>query len=383
MGLLRPLPLPTRPWTCIAINFEGPLPKVRVNKQEYDLIMAVIDRLTSMVHLVPLQCTATALDVAKLFFKYIFPLHGLPKEIVSDRDSRFTSKFWQQLAKLTGTDLSLSTAFHQQTDGATERVNKTLLQILRHFVNKSPTNWFPHLLQVEFAMNSAINASSGHSPFKLNYGYEPTTMPSFLPKDGPVPAATELISPIKGALANAMDSILAARTRQIKHYNNRHRPIPSTQYQIGDQVLSETTNLALPPGKVRKLWPTFIGAFLIIRKYPERDNYELDVSTAGLTVHPIFHASLIKPYKGNAKGDDIPEPVPMISVPATRIERMISDRKGLHGKEYLVHYSNTPDEDDSWVPHKELQEKALGLLLDYTIDQDPSLLTTRFTLLTG
>ena len=135
-GLLHSLPLPTQPWELVGMDFMGPLPE----SSGSDFIMVVICRLTLMVHVLPCHSTVTAMQVSDLYYREIVRLHGLPESIVSDRDPRFTSKFWQELHHITGSRLLMSTAFHPETDGASERVIRLVNQILRSFVNNHQTD---------------------------------------------------------------------------------------------------------------------------------------------------------------------------------------------------------------------------------------------------
>jgi len=125
-GLLNPLSVPSRPWESIGIDFVGPLPLSKNRNGEFDMIAVVIDRLTSMVHLVPSRQDYKAREMAELVFAEVYRLHGLPKSIVSDRDTLFTSAFWTHLHQLIGVELKMSSAYHPQTDGATERANRTI-----------------------------------------------------------------------------------------------------------------------------------------------------------------------------------------------------------------------------------------------------------------
>ena len=127
-GLLQPLPIPDRPWESISMDFITQLPRT---SDGFDSILVFVDRLTKMVHLAPGKTTDTATIVAKRFLNTVFKLHGLPRQIISDRDARFTGHFWHGLMNLLGIKLGLSTAFHPQTDGQTERTNRTIKQILR------------------------------------------------------------------------------------------------------------------------------------------------------------------------------------------------------------------------------------------------------------
>ena len=137
-GEMQPLDVPYKKWESISMDFITKLPLTRGG---YDTIFVVVDRLTKMAHFFPMKKTDTAMHVARLFVKEIFCLHGMPTSIVSDCDSKFTSHFWQAIFKAIGTQLRMSTAFHPQTDGETERVNRVLEDMLRMYVNEKQNNW--------------------------------------------------------------------------------------------------------------------------------------------------------------------------------------------------------------------------------------------------
>jgi hypothetical protein len=136
-GLLKPLPIPERPWVSLSLDFIVGLPLVN----SYDSICVIVCRLTKMAHFLPVSTSITSLDLAKLFISEIFRLHGLPFDIVSDRGPQFVSNFWRELLKLLNIQQKLSTSFHPQTDGQTENVNKTLEQYLRCFLDYQQENW--------------------------------------------------------------------------------------------------------------------------------------------------------------------------------------------------------------------------------------------------
>ena len=163
-GLLHSLPIPDKPWQLVGMDFMGPLPRSLGN----DYLMVIIDQLTLQVHLVPTTMQVTAKEVAWLFLKEVVRLHGVPELIVSDHDTKFTSTFWHELHRLMGTNLLMSTVFHPQTDGATERANCSIGQILRMIINDHQKNWADKCPMVEFALNSSVSATTGFAPFKLN-----------------------------------------------------------------------------------------------------------------------------------------------------------------------------------------------------------------------
>src|ERR1700676_4266299 len=131
------------------MDFIGPFPK----SQGYDYLWVIICRLTSMVHLVPVKTTIKASELSSIYIKEVVCLHGLPDSIVSDRDLKFMSKFWRETHRILGTKLMMSTAFHPQMDGATERANRSIGQILRTLVQPNQTDWAEKLPMVKFAIN--------------------------------------------------------------------------------------------------------------------------------------------------------------------------------------------------------------------------------------
>lgn len=171
-GLAQPLPHPPRRWDQVSMDLITQLPRT---KSGNDAIVVVVDKYSKMLHCFPTTTTVTAPQLAKLFFDEIVRHHGVPSSIISDRDPRFTSSFWQQLWKQLGTKLAMSTAYHPQTDGQTERANRTIEEMLRAYVNSKQNDWDQHLTAVEIAYNNSKQMSTGFSPFYLNYGQHPST----------------------------------------------------------------------------------------------------------------------------------------------------------------------------------------------------------------
>jgi transposase InsO family protein len=161
-GLLQPLEIPTKRWATVTMDFIVQLPKT---SRGYDMITVFVDKLTKMAHFVPGRTNYAASDVAQQFYDTIFRHHGMPTLLVSDRDPKFTGKFWTELHCLLNVRLALSSAFHPQTDGQTERVNQSLEVMLRAYINHCQTNWDLLLTGAEFAYNDSVHASTGFTPF--------------------------------------------------------------------------------------------------------------------------------------------------------------------------------------------------------------------------
>ena len=166
-GLLQPLPIPEWKWEVISLDFITRLPK---NAKQNDSIMVVVDKLSKATHFIPVKSTFKAINIAEIFMKEIFRLHGIPKMVISDRVAKFTGNFWKALFKGLDTQLNFSTAFHPQTDRQTERVNQNLEDMLRMYVMNQPKKWEEYLHLVEFAYNNHFQASAKLSPFEILYG---------------------------------------------------------------------------------------------------------------------------------------------------------------------------------------------------------------------
>jgi hypothetical protein len=169
-GLLQPLEVPRRKWQSMSMDLITGLPRTRAG---HDAIWVAVDRLSKCAHFAATTTNADAKDIAELLRTRVYVNHGSPLEIVSDRDPRFTAKFSQALFELTGCRSALSTAFHPQTDGQTERVNRILEDYLRHYVGPRQTDWDKHLPEAEFAYNNSWQASINTTPFRLTYGQDP------------------------------------------------------------------------------------------------------------------------------------------------------------------------------------------------------------------
>jgi hypothetical protein len=169
LGKTHSLDIPTKPWESIGMDFIGPFPE----SKGCNYLWVIICCLTSMVHLIPIRTTDTAKDLSWTYIKEIVHLHGLPKNIISDWDSKFTSTWWQEVHWMMGTKLLMSTMFHPQTDGQTERANCNIGQILRTVISHDQKNWVEKIPMTEFAINTSISEMTKVMPFELNYGYCP------------------------------------------------------------------------------------------------------------------------------------------------------------------------------------------------------------------
>ena len=207
-GHTHMLPIPTRPWDSITIDFLGPFN----SNNGYKHIMVVIDRFSSAIRLTPLKDSFTAMDVANAFTTNHYAHYGLPTSIVSDRDPRFTSAFWKGLHAILNVKLIMATVFHQQTNGQVERANKTIGQMLRTFTeNCQPANWLSQLWRIEHAFNFVPSSTTGRSPFEIQFGHSPRSYPMTWDESN-VPMVNEYLNQLRIDHDTLHDALTESRT---------------------------------------------------------------------------------------------------------------------------------------------------------------------------
>lgn len=362
-GLLNPLTVPTRPWEKIGIDFVGPIPESKNRDGSFNSITVIIDLLTAMVHLVPSRVDYTARQVAELVFEHVYKLHGLPSAIVSDRDVLFTSAFWQHLHSLLGTKLRMSSAYHPQSDGSTERANRTVTQMIRQCIHKTQKDWVSKLPGIEFAINMARSQSTGFAPFFLNSGRMPRSIIWETPEDTEYPGVRVFAQKIKVAIMQAHDAVLTARVKQIRDANRRRQPSP---FATNDLVYLSTKNLSIPKGLARKFIPKYIGPYRILEDFGN-NSYRLDLPRQLRIrgVHDVFHAALLRIHEPN---DDRLFPGRLVSQvgefedndPEWVVDRILSHTGAKANSTFEVRWKAG---DITWVPYADITE--MGALKEY------------------
>jgi len=295
-------------------------------------------------HLIRTHTTGDAVQVAELFMEPVFKLHGLPKIIISDRDPQCTSKFWKSVFKTLETQLRVTTAFHPETDGQTERLNQTLEIMLTHYVDERPSAWMKYLAIVEFAYNSTKHSATDRSPFSVVFGKDPDSplTLSLGSNETQVQASASLLKSMHAAWADAKDCLSLAQTQQAQFSNDHRTP---REFTPGDLVLLKRT----PMKKNPQIGPAWIGPFQIESKNSAVTS-RLKLPP-GSRVHPVVYVGYLRPYESPAAlqaapdfKEDLCEYVEYAEFQEP--EAILEKRVTRQGARYLVHWKNAPEHDN-------------------------------------
>ncbi|KAJ9531304.1 hypothetical protein QJQ45_006755 [Haematococcus lacustris] len=366
-GKLQPLPIPLRPWGSVSLDLIVKLPASGPAK--HDSILVIVDRLTKMVHLARTWERMTAVQYAKLFVDNVFRLHGWPDSIVSDRGPNLNNnRFFVELAALLQVDLDLSSAYHPQTDGQTERMNRVIEEMLRHYIRPDQKDWAEHLPLVEFAINNAKQESTRCTPFYLNYGYHPRVA-ELLDLPQRVPQAHEFVANARQAVEQARQCLARAQKRMKAYQDTKRR---DAVFEPGDMVLLSTQNMRGRVGQpgARKLKPRYVGPFRV-EYMVGRAAVKLDLPEEWSRIHNVFHVSLVKPYRTYDASDQVPGhagPPPLQWLdgePEYKVEKVVDHRlaksQGKRGDkpkkrqlEFLVKWQGHGDEHNTWESRSQL-----------------------------
>ncbi|GJP40450.1 hypothetical protein CLOM_g132 [Closterium sp. NIES-68] len=362
-GLLQPLPVPEQPWQVVSLDFITGLPPT---SSGHDAILVVIDKFSKMGHFIPTHTTARTEETAQLFVRHIISQHGIPTTLISDRDPKFTSKFWKELMSLLGTKLAMSSAYHPQTDGQTERLNQIVEQLLRAACKDDISKWDLHLPVLEFAYNNATHAATGQTPFFLCYGRHPLT-PQKPTASATVQPAHDFITTMHQLWDRTHKRLLDIQQQQ-KRQADRH--CNDHTISVGDQVLLDTRNLDIShlPSKLR---PRFCGPFLV-EAHVTPVTFRLRLP-ATWKIHNAFHVQLLKPYRDPNTifvGRQAPPPPPVLvqNEPEYEVESVLAHRRRRNGTvELLIRWKGYDPSEDSWVPESDMGN-ARRPLHDYLLD---------------
>jgi hypothetical protein len=332
----------------------------------YDAVVVFTDMFTKQIFCAPVRMKGTTAEkVAELFILHVFRTQGLPKVLLSDRDAKFTSAFWGRLFELLGTGLKFSASYHHQTNGQAERVNKTLEEALRIFVQGQPKTWPQRLGMFEFAYNSSRHSTTGMAPFQLLYGEIPHTPASLIHGPSPrSPSATAFAEGLMSSQLAARDAIQQAN----RLFRERHaRARRGHVYLPGEMVLLSSEHLSLR-GEHPKFFPKFVGPF-VIAELRGVNTVELQIppQTRFGLIDTVVNVDRLRPYKqrppqlGSSEKDDQPEALVVDPRGGTwwEVEDVMAHRQGRYQRSFLVRYKGFGPSFDEWKREEDVSEHLI------------------------
>jgi len=362
-GLLQPLPVPSQVWEEISLDFVDGLP----SSTGKTTVMVVVDRLTKYAHFIALTHPYTAKKVAEVFVSNIVRLHGMPTAIVSDRDPIFLSTFWKEFFALQGTQLKMSSAYHPQSDGQTEVVNRCLEQYLRCLCSQHPKTWAHQLPWAEYWYNTTFHQSLGITPFQALYGRPAPTMVNYLLGASVVDEVDRELQDRDELLQQLKINLQKASNRMKQQADKKRRDYV---LEVGDWVylrLHPYRQHSLFRRAHQKLASRFFGPYQILKRVGAVA-YELDLPDTA-RIHPVFHVSLLKKQLGDMSRvtTQLP-PFSTDNIPVLQ-PRLVKDYRWVkQGDKYvteaLVQWSSLPPEDATWEEVDVLRQQFPNLDLE-------------------
>ena len=369
-GMLKSLPIPSRPFETITMDFIPELPKTA---NGFDNILVVVDKLTRYAIFIPTTVDVTTEKTAELIFKHVITKFGLPHQIISDRDTRWTSSFWEELCRQMDIKRSLSTSYHPQTDGQTEVMNQILEIALRCYVGPKRDNWDEYLDGFALSYNNTPHSSTNYSPSFLLFGYLPRTSSNLLQDSStditrfPLKYETEsqsvnidadeFVTAITAYRRRAQDALKVAQSFQQKYYNKNRIPF---EFEEGDQVLINLKTLKQLESKNlqgKKLHQRYEGPYEVIEKLsPVTYRIRLDSS---LAIHNVINIAHLEPYSLSpvAYGPRVTgesQKRNRMGEIEWEVDKIIAERRRRQGSRLIpffrVRYSGFGPEHDEWIP---------------------------------
>ena len=367
IGRLHSILPPHTKWASIYLDFVNGLP---LTENGYDAILTVTEAATRMVHFIPLRfADSKAPTIAQLLKDGVFRLHGMPRKITSDRDPRFSAEFWKELHQALGVHIALTTPFHPQGNGQAENTNRSMETILRSFCNSRQRNWDSCLSTAEFAINDSVHASTGYSPFFLNYGFNPRseidlTLQAAL-EQGPKTTAKDVAQSwleefkrMDECLRQARENIIKAQESQGYYANKGRRDLV---FKVGDSVMVSAKHITRPADrgtqfKLRRQW---IGPFQVLEvKYADDGEpcaYRINMPDDWGPYSHVISQDKLKPYQ-TAQAywplrKEAPPPEPEIVQGSTEyvVEAVEARRKNRGRWEWLVKWQGYSSDHNRWL----------------------------------
>jgi hypothetical protein len=373
-GEAQTMELPTSPWEDIAMDFITDLPESadKVTGYKYNGILNVVDRFTKGAEFIPFRKDFTAEQLAEIFKDRVYRYRGIPKSIISDRDKLFTSNFWQTFLAEAGVKRKLSTAYHPETDGQTERTNRTLKQYLRTYCNFKQDNWVSLLPMAQLAYNNKIAESTGESPYYALHGKHPNLFERNFPSVK-AEAAMRTLDEMKEVHQKMQEIMKKTQLKQNENIDKKRKTAP--QLKRGDKVYLLTKNLKTKrPNK--GLDHVKVGPFLI-KEQNGPVTYTLDLPKDA-KIHPCFHVKLLEPADPDTP---LQETFHYVQEEENEyeVEKILKHRINPHatvhdepdGREFLIKWKGYPASENTWEPEANLVN-CHRKLVEYWKKQKPT-----------
>ncbi|GMJ13693.1 hypothetical protein HRI_005038600 [Hibiscus trionum] len=357
-GLLQPIELPQWKWERITMDFVSGLPPT---PKKNNAIWVIVDRFTKSAHFLPVRMDFSLSKLAELYINEVIRLHGVPTSIISDRDPRFASRFWRTLQEALGTRVHLSTAFHPQTDGQSERVIQILEDMLRACIIDFGKNWEKSLPLVEFSYNNSYQSSIQMAPFEALYGRKCRTPLCWSELGENKVLGPQLLRETEEKVQIIHSRLKQAFDRQKAYADLKRRDI---QHNVGDKVFLKVSpwKKVFRFGKRGKLSPRFIGPFEITERIGPV-TYRLALPSEFDKIHNVFHVSMLRKYRSDPSHILEPEELelnPDLSYEEEPIQILDREIKRLRNKNVAlvkVLWRNHKREEATWEPEDTIKKQ--------------------------
>lgn len=363
-GLLQPLPIPTKPWEDVTMDFITELPPSKFNGIVYDAILVVVCRLTKMSHYVPARGDWDGSELAQAWIREVIRLHGAPRRIISDRGPLMSAKHWKTFNYYLNSRRILTSAYHPQTDGQTERQNQTLEQYLRCYCSLEQDDWALWISTAEYAYNDSLHATIKTTPFRAYIGSDPigTIWPDMAPEGSNSHEGKNLAEKLKVVQESCREEILKANNYSRAYANKKRLPAP---FEIGDKVLLSTKHIKSMRPKKKLDWK-YLGPGVIQERIGAA---AYKVNMPGLRdAHPVFHASLLEPYNLRSsipsKETAIEDTLHTMGEDVYEVDHIVERRRNdCNNWEYRIRWKNFTEDADTWEPSTNISAYLLKTFL--------------------
>lgn len=354
-GLLQPIPILEQAWDIITMDFIESLPK----SGGKDTILVVIDKYTKYCHLIALQHPFSASQVAQILLDNVFKLYGPPKILITDRDKIFTTAFWTELFKKLGSSSHLTSAYHPQSDGQSERLNQCVEMYLRCLTHQKPHQWHCWLPMAEWWYNTSHHSAINMTPYMALYGKQAPSI-HYHQSTKTANACLDNFLEQTGEVQKLLKDNLKTAQERMKFYADQHRS--ERNFEEGDNVflkLQAFRQTSLKTAKDTKLSPRYYGPYKILKKIgPVAYRLQLPASAK---IHNTFHVSLLKKKIGPTDFAQVNPPVSIghssLKYPVKILDRRIVNNNNVDVVSVLVQWKNMMPEDATWMDYEDLSRQ--------------------------